>query len=245
MVVSINSNAGTNAALQALNRTSRDLATAQLRITTGLKVNGPKDDAATFAIAQNLRGEVAGASAVKTALAMGESIVVVAIDGTTAVSDLLVEMKAKAVEASQSGIDASSQTALHEEFTSLRSQIVTVVGTADFNGKNLIASAATNLNVLSSVADSTIAVSAQSIDTTSLVIHTASLATASQAATAVTAVSTAITEVSSALTSFGTAAKRLEIQADFTTKLIDVLNQGIGKLVDADLAAESAQVEAL
>ena len=245
MVVSVNTNAGQALALQALNRTGKDLATSQLRVTTSLRVNGPKDDPAIFAIAQNLRGEIAGINAVKTALALGESTVEVAIDGATAVSDLLTEMKAKAVEASQDGLDAASQSALHEEFTSLRSQIVTVVGTADFNGKNLIESASTNLKVLSSVDGSTITVSATPIDTTSLTIHTASLATASQAVTAVTAISQAIIEVSTALTSLGTAARRLEIQQDFTTKLVDVLKEGVGNLVDADLAAESAQVEAL
>jgi flagellin len=245
MVVSVNTNAGQMLALQALNRTTKDLAAAQLRVTTGLRVNGPKDDPAVFAIAQNLRGEIAGINAVKTALALGESTVEVAIDGATAVSDLLTEMKAKAVEASQDGLDAASQSALHEEFTSLRSQIVTVVGTSDFNGKNLIESAATNLKVLSSVDGSTITVSATPIDTTSLAIHTASLATASQAVTAVTAISQAIVEVSTALTSLGTAARRLEIQQDFTTKLVDVLKEGVGTLVDADLAADSAQIEAL
>ena len=123
MVVSVNTNAGQMLALQALNRTTKDLATAQLRVTTGLKVNGPADSPAVFAIAQNLRGEIAGINAVKTALALGESTVEVAIDGATAVSDLLTEMKAKAVEASQDGLDSASQAALHEEFTSLRSQI--------------------------------------------------------------------------------------------------------------------------
>lgn len=245
MVVSVNTNAGSMLALQALNRNSRDIATAQLRVTTGLRVNGPKDDPATFAMAQNLRGEIAGIGAVKKSLALGESTVDVAIDGATAVSDLLTEMKAKAVEASQSGLDAASQAALHEEFTSLRSQILTVVGTADFNGKNLIESASTSLKVLSTVDGSTITVSAAHLDITSLAIHTAALDSASAAATAVTAISRAIVTVSSALTALGTASRRLEIQADFTTKLVDVLKESVGNMVDADLASEAAQIEAL
>ena len=95
MVVSVNTSASQMLALQALNRTTKDLGTAQLRVTTGLRVNGPKDDPAVFAIAQNLRGEIAGIGAVKKNLALGESTVDVAIDGATAVSDLLTEMKAK------------------------------------------------------------------------------------------------------------------------------------------------------
>ena len=245
MVISVNTNASQLLALQALNATSRAMSVAQLRITTGLKVNGPQDNPAAFAIAQNLRGQIAGITAVKTALSLGDATVNVAIEGATAVSDLLIEMKAKAVEATQSGLDAASQTALNEEFTSLRSQIVLVVGTADFNGKNLIESGATNFNVLSSVNGSVITVSARPIDITTLGIQTASLTNSSVAVTALAAVSTAISTVSSALTALGTAAKRIEIQQDFTGNLVDVLKEGVGNLVDADLAAETATVQAL
>ena len=245
MVISVNTNAGQLLAIQALNRTSKQLQVSQLRITTGLKVNGPQDDPATFAIAQNLRGEIAGITAVKTALSLGAATVNVAIDGATAVSDLLIEMKAQAVQASQSGLDAETQDALHQEFTALRSQIVTVVGTADFNGKNLIESGASALNILSTADGSTITVSAQPLDTTTLAIHTASLADATAAGTALTAVSAAIVTVSASLTALGSAATRVEIQQDFTTQLVDVLKTGVGNLVDADLAEETAQIEAL
>ena len=216
----LNTNAGAMLALQALRKTSGQLAVSTLRITTGLKVNGPQDDPATFAIAQNLRAEIASVAAVRTTLSLGQSTVDVAIDGATAVSDLLTEMKARAVQGSQSGLDATTQDSLQQDFTALRNQIVTVVGTADFNNKNLIESGATNLNILSSVEGSVIVVSAQSIDTTTLVIHTAALTDATQAGTAVTAISQAIVTVSSALSSLGAAAKRVEITQDFTSKLV-------------------------
>ena len=245
MVVSVNTNAGAMLALQALRKTSGQLAVSTLRITTGLKVKGPQDDPATFAIAQNLRAEIASVAAVRTTLSLGQSTVDVAIDGATAVSDLFTEMKAKAVQGSQSGLDATTQDSLQQDFTALRSQIVTVVGTADFNNKNLIESGATNLNILSSVEGSVIVVSAQSIDTTTLVIHTTTLTDATQAGTAVTAISQAIVTVSSALSSLGAAAKRVEITQDFTSKLVDILKEGVRNLVDADLAEETALLEAL
>ena len=245
MVISVNTNAGAMLALQALRSTSKQLAVSTLRTTTGLKVNGPQDDPATFAIAQNLRAEIASVTAVKTTLSLGKSTVDVAIDGATAVSDLLIEMKAKAIQASQSGLDSTTQDSLQQEFTALRSQIVTVVGSADFNRKNLIESGATTFNILSSVDGSVIVVSAQPIDTTTLAVHTAALTDATQAATAVTAVSQAIVTVSTALSSLGSAAKRVEITQEFTGKLVDVLKEGVGNLVDADLAEETALLEAL
>ena len=245
MVMSVNTNAGAMIALQSLNKTNSGLEQTQLRITTGLKVGGPKDDAATFAIAQNMRGDIAGMSAVKTNLALGQSIVNVAIDAGKAIADLLTEMKAKAVQASQEGLDTDSYTALNEEFTSLRSQIQSIVQTADFNGKNLIDSGSSNLNLLSTVDGSTITVTKQSIDATTLAIHTAALSSATVAATALTAISQAIIDVSNALASLGSSAKRIDIQADFTGKLQDILKQGVGNLVDADLAQESASLQAL
>ena len=244
MVLSINTNAGAMIALQSLSETTRSLETTQLRVTTGLKVNGPKDDAATFAIAQNMRGDVAGMTAVRTNLALGQSVVNVAIDAGRAIADLLTEMKAKTVQASQEGLDTDSYSALHQEFTSLRAQIETIVSTAEFNGKNLIQSAATNFKVLSTVDGSTITVTKQSIDATTLKIHTASLTDATNAATALTAINTAIITVSNALAALGSSAKRVDIQAEFTTKLMDVVKQGIGNLVDADLATESANLQA-
>jgi len=245
MVMSINTNAGAMIALQSLNATNRDLDRTQLRVTTGLRVNGPKDDAATYAIAQNMRGDIAGMTAVKTTLALGQSIVNVAIDAGKAISELLIEMKAKAVQASQEGLDTDSYTALNNEFTSLRAQIEAIIATAEFNGKNLITSAATDLKVLSTVDGSIITVTKQAIDATTLKIQTAALTDATVAATALLAISTAIVTVSNALASFGSSAKRVDIQADFTGKLMDILKQGVGNLVDADLAEESASLQAL
>ena len=245
MVMSVNTNAGAMIALQSLAKTTRQLETTQLRVTTGLKVNGPKDDAATFAIAQNMRGDIAGYGAVGTSLAMGESVVNVAIDAAKSIADLLTEMKAKAVQATQEGMDTDSYVALHQDFTALRDQIETIVSTAEFNGKNLISSAGQDFKVLSTVDGPTITVARRSIDATTLSIHTGSLSNATVAATALTALNSAIVTVSNALAALGASAKRVEIQRDFVGKLIDVMKQGVGNLVDADLAAESASLQAL
>ncbi len=243
MVMSINTNSGAMAALQNLSKTSQSLETTQLRITTGLRVNGPKDDAATFAIAQNMRGDIAGMNAVKTALSMGEATVNVAISAGQAVSDLLTEMKAKVVQANQAGLDTDSKDALQNEFTSLRNQLTTIVETAEFNGKNLITSSASALSVLSTVEVSTISVAAQELNTSSIGVSTSELSTG--ASQALEDVDTAIVTVSNALASLGSSAKRVEIQAEFTVQLVDILKQGVGNLVDADLAEESAALQSL
>ena len=217
----------------------------QNRITTGLRVNGPKDDAATFAIAQNMRGDIAGMNALKTTLGLGQSTVNVAIDAGKAISNLLTEMKAKSVQASQAGMGSDSYSALQNEFRALRAQLTTIAETAEFNGKNLITAGATDLQVLSIIEGSTITVAAQSLDPTTLLIHTATLATANSASQARVLIDSAITTVANSLASLGSAAKRVDIQASFTSKLMDIVKQGVGNLVDAVSAEESANLQVI
>ena len=81
-------------------------------------------------------------------------------------------------------------------------------------------------------------------DATTLSIHTAALSNSTVAATALTAISRAIISVSNALASLGSSAKRVDIQMEFTGRLMDILKQGVGNLVDADLAEESANLQA-
>ena len=245
MGMSINTNVGAMIALQNLNRSNDQLEKTQLHITTGLKVNGPKDDASTYAIAQRMRGDIAGMQAVKTALAAGESTLNVAITAGKAISDMLTEMKAKTVQANQAGLDTASRDALQNDFTSLRNQLETIVQTAEFNGKNLITTGASALTVLSTVDGSTISVTAQIMNATALGLDTSTLANASGAATALTSIDAAINSVTSSLASLGSSSKRIDVQSEFTVQLVDILKEGVGNLVDADLAEESASLQSL
>ena len=245
MTLSVNTNVGAMLALQNLNKTNRLMDATQLAITTGLRVSGPKQDASSYAIAQNMRGDIAGLGAVKTALANGEATVNTAITAGQSISDLLTEMKAKVVQANQAGLDSASRTALHNDFVSLRDQISTIVATAEFNGTNLVNVSAATTSVLSTIDGSTISVSAQKMDATTLSIQSQVLNTSAGAATALTAIDSAITSVSDKLAALGSVAKRIEVQGDFTTKLTDILRAGVGTLVDADLAEESAMLQSL
>ena len=244
MALSINTNAGAMIGLQSLNKINPLIGTTQLRITTGLRTNGPMDDAATFAIAQNLRAAIAGTTAVATNLALGKSIVSVAIDGGVAIADLLSEIKAKSIQASQEGLDADSYAALNDDFISLRDQIESVIATAEFDGKNLIKSGASNHVVLSTTDGSTITVSAQQIQPVNLGFGAIDVATAANASAALIVVDAAITTVSKSLAAFGSVAKRIEIQLNFTAQLKDILKHGVANLVEADLAEESANLQA-
>ena len=233
---SILTNAGAQIALQSLTKINKQLDVSQTRVTTGLRVNGPKDDASSYTIAQRMRGAVAGNEAVKIALANGESVVNTAVEAGKSIADLLTEMKAKVVQANQAGLDSSSRSALQQDFDGLRSQIATIVASASFNSTNLIDVSSATFTVLSTQEGSTITVSAQKLDTTTLGISASDLTSSSNAATALSTINSAISLVADKLAALGSAAKRIDVQTEFTGKLTDILKQGIGNLVDADLA---------
>ena len=145
MGFSVNTNAGALLALQNLNATNKDLTTVQNRINTGLKVAGAKDNAATFAIAQNLRADLGGLNAVQGSIDRALGATDVALAAGEAVADLLLQMKEKAVAAADSGLDTASRTALNNDFTQLRDQINSIVNDASFNGINAVKASGNNI----------------------------------------------------------------------------------------------------
>ncbi len=118
-MLSVNTNTGAMIALQYLNQTQADLAKTQSAINTGLKVSSAKDDGATFAMAQNMRGNVAGYTAVTDSIDRGMSAINVAMSAGQSISDLLVEMKTKALAASDTSLDTTSRQAMNQDFVAL------------------------------------------------------------------------------------------------------------------------------
>lgn len=135
---SVNTNVASLDALQNLNATGRDLDQVRLRINSGLRVNGAKDDSAAFAIAQNLRADVSSLSAVQQSLDRTKSVLDITISAAENVQNLLIQIREKVVAASDGGLDANSRTALKTDYERLRDQLVTQVKSATFNGVNLI-----------------------------------------------------------------------------------------------------------
>ena len=250
MTLSVNTNPGALIALQNLNSTNRDLAETQNRINTGLKVSSARDDGAIFAIAQNLRSDLSGIQAVKQSLDRAVSTLDVAIAAAESVSDLLVELKSKAVAASDSSLDTQSRIALNNDFVALRDQITTIVANAEFNGVNALNSTAAKdiTAITSDNGTSTITVDKQvlTLSGANVVLGTAeTISTVTQAASAVTDIETSLSNVNASLAKLGTGSKSFGTQRIFADKLSDVIETGIGNLVDADLAKESAKLNAL
>jgi len=248
-MLSVNTNTGAMVALQYLDQTNSQLQTTQNAVSSGLKVASAEDDGATFAIAQNMRGDVAGYSAVTDSLNRGMSSVDTAMSAGQSISDLLIEMKQKALSASDQSLDTASREALNEDFTALRDQITAIVNNATFNGSNLVNGSTTQITALAS-SDGThkITVSAENMSLSGTIVtitSTGSISTQAKASTMISTVEASLTNVDSALARLSSGDKKFSIQATFVQNLSDTLTTGIGNLVDADMATESAQLTAL
>ena len=249
MANSVNTNLGALVALQNLNATNADLAMTQTRINTGKKVSSAKDNGAIWAIAQGQRADIGALGAVKSSLDRGISAVDVGLAAGESISDLLLQLKEKALAATDKSLTTASRKALNEDFKSIRDQINTVASNADFNGINLLKTGATGFQALANAAGTsslTVTPEVLSLGSTNVTVATTTtIGTSTLAATALGLVNASIDNVSSALARLGTKSKALETHRTFVGKLTDALESGVGNLVDADLAKESAKLQSL
>ena len=256
MANSVNTNRGALIALQNLNATNRALEVTQNRVNTGLKVSSAKDNGAIFAIATSQRAEMGAQDAVKQSLQRGQSIVDVALAAGETVVEALTELKSLAVAIQDVAVGSPSADKLHNDFTALVAEIRASLAGATFDGVNLYSANAAaiqvstntsggkfDLKVAAGTAGGAIAADGSidpTITTTATAFNFDTLTTRTAAN-----VDRAINNFTSVLADFGTKSKSLERQLTFVGKLQDSLETGIGNLVDADLAKESARLTAL
>lgn len=247
MTNSVITNASALIALQNLNATTQKLAATQGRVNTGLKVQGAKDNAATWAIAQNQRSDMSALESVKTSLNRATSVADVALAAGQQISDILVEIRQKATAAADPSASAATRKAFDDEFQALLLSLESFAKNASFDGENILdGSSAVALDFLANAdASETISMNRQNLTLAGLALNGLDLTTAATAATALTAVETALTDANAKLAELGAQAKQIEKHTIFVGKLMDSLETGVGNLVDADMARESARLQAL
>jgi len=250
MTISVNTNKSALTALQNLNRTNDELANTQNRVNTGLRIANAKDNAAVWAIAQGQRADIGALGAVRMSLDRAQSIAEVSMTAGETISDLLVDLKSKVVAAMDTSLDTASRTALDSDFKSILRQITQVVSNATFDGANLLdGSVGANIQFLANAeATQRITLSTQNMSLGGSILTvsgTASITTVTLATNVLTALNTSISQVNQALGNLGSQGKQIEAHLGFVSKLTDVLEAGVGNLVDADLAKESARLQGL
>jgi flagellin len=229
-MATINTNVGAQVALQSLNKTNASLEVTQNRISTGLKVSSAKDNGAVFAVASGLRAESGALDAVKSSLGRGQAILDVGLAAAENVLASLEELKALSVNIA--GSTGAANTAYQADFTAIKANIDKAIANATFDGVAILSSAATTV-----ISDTTA--------TGRLTIGAGALTVTLTSTSTIGAVTTAINTFGASVARIGTQHAALTRQLTFIGKLQDATDAGIGNLVDADLAKESARFTAL
>jgi flagellin len=250
MTLSVNTNKAALTALQNLNATNEKMTGVQARISTGLNIASAKDNAAVWSIAQDQRADLGALSSVKMSLDRAGAISEVSMTAGDSVSDLLIQIREKIVGAMDPSLDAQSRSAMNSDYKSLLHQITQVLDSATFDGANVLnGSLSSNIKFLANAdADAFITLSLKNMSLGGSIVTlgaTSTIGTVTSATNMLTALDASMKNVNAALGDLGAQAKQIQAHNTFVSKLTDVLETGVGNLVDADMARESARLTAL
>ncbi|MBU6372273.1 MAG: flagellin [Alphaproteobacteria bacterium] len=194
-----------------------------------------------------MRTRVASHTAIRDGIDRATETADLALNQAESLRNILGKMREKAQEGTNTGLTAANLTALNAEFIALRDQIAGVVAGAGVNGANLINGSGSNLTVRVNDSDTT-AITFNGTDLTASTLgFTSSILIDSQAnaAGAVSTVSAAIVTVNNAIATLASRVRSADLAKEYSQQLTDGLEKAISSMVDADLASESARLQAL
>ena len=246
---SILTNTSSMVALATLKDVNRGLSETQNRVSTGLKIQSGKDNAAYFAISKTMQGDSGMFNAINEGLTVTKNSVATARLGAETVTDLAQQMVERIAFAQGDGVD---KTAVQSELDGLTDRMQAAIDQATFNGSDLVSGSATTQTVVSGISRAggsfaTTTISFESIDLQSIQTALAAIDvtdTGSTMAAKLTAAETQLASAIDATTSIGVAEKTIEGQMGFVDKLTDTLDLGVSEMVDADMEQEAARLQA-
>ena len=246
---SILTNTSSMVALATLKDVNRGLSETQNRVSTGLKIQSGKDNAAYFAISKSMQGDSGMFNAINEGLTVTKNSVATARLGAETVTDLAQQIVERIAFAQGDGVD---KTAVQSELDGLTDRMQAAIDQATFNGSDLVSGSATTQTVVSGISRAggsfaTTTISFESIDLQSIQTALAAIDvtdTGSTMAAKLTAAETQLASAIDATTSIGVAEKTIEGQMGFVDKLTDTLDLGVSEMVDADMEQEAARLQA-
>ncbi|MCE2760438.1 MAG: flagellin [Acetobacteraceae bacterium] len=247
-VNSVNTNRQAVFALQSLNQTTSDLGTVQKRVSTGYRVADARDDGGAFAVAQAVRSDIAGVTAVNEQLGGVKGVLQTTFAALSVVSDTMKQARTTLTRLADGTIDATQRSQYETQYSQLRTQISQFIDDAKYNGRTLLSTNTTsgggNIVGIRNESGGSFTVSAE--DGTNLQLGTSTPTDAAEATTYLNGgFVTVESAISTALNKFGASMAYVENQITYNSKKADALNDGLGALVDADLAKESSNLQAL
>jgi flagellin len=243
-------------ALQSLESTQSQLTATQKQISTGYRVADATDDGAAYAIAQNIRSNVGALTSANEQLGNAQGLLSTTQSGLNNVSDTMMSMRDVLVKLADSNVQGTERTNYEQQYSSLLQNVQTFVQDADYNGKTLIGDVTGSSGTFARVAISRnengatygVATFSGSALYGSIAFTNTQLSGASTVAALLTATGTFLNQqnsVGTELNSIGNSINYVNNQTTYNNDKIDALNSGMGSLIDADLAQESALLTSL
>ncbi len=247
---SVITNIGAQVALASFNRTVEDLTVTQKRISTGYRVADATDDGAAFAVAERIRGEVAANTSANEQLGGAKGLLDVTSASLQNVSNALQELQAVTVKLADGTITAEQRTQYQAKAGELTKNVQSFINDANYNGNNVLKDPTTLANqVVRNGAGDTYTFSGyKAITNIFNAVSEANTWTRGDASSALTktgAIGKAITNTLTQLNNFGSYSNYVDTQVNYNKAKIDAQQTGIGALIDADLAKESAKLQSL
>ncbi len=241
MALSVNTNVMSLAAQRNLSRNTTGLQTAIERLSSGLRVNSAKDDAAGLAIATRIDAQVRGLNVAIRNAGDAISLAQTAEGGLSEITNMLQRMRELAVQSANATNSTSDRANLDAEFQALNTEITRQIGSTTFNGIAVLNTASTQTFQVGANATDTIGVTTSAVSAApGGGVTTAALATA-----AITAVDTALDTVTTNRATYGAVQNRF--QSVINNLQVAAENQAAARsrIMDADFAMETANLTRL
>ena len=253
---SVNTNMGAMVALQSLETTQQQLAVTQKRISTGYRVADASDDGAAYAIAQGIRSSVGALTSANQQLGNVQGLLSTTQAGLNNISNMMGSMRDVLVKLADSSVQGNDRTNYQHQYTSMLANVKTFVQDANYDGKTLIGDLTGSSGAFGRIAVSRnengstygVATFSGSALYGSISFTSTQLGSAATVAALITATGTFVSQHNSLgneLNTIGSSVNYVNNQSTYNNDKIHALNSGLGSLIDADLAKESAQLTAL
>ncbi|ASJ71798.1 Flagellin [Granulosicoccus antarcticus IMCC3135] len=241
MAQTINTNVMSLTAQRNLSKSQSSLSTSMERLSSGLRINSAKDDAAGLAIAERMNTQVRGMNVAIRNANDGISLAQTAEGGLQEAGNMLQRMRELAVQ-SKNGTNSDSDRAnLDAEFQQLNEEITRIGETTVYNGQSVL-NASAGAAVVFQVGANNASNNTLSIELTAIASMTENVTSVAGAAAAIDAIDTMIDEVTSSRADFGAVQSRFE--SAINNLQVGMENQAAarGRIVDADFAVETANM---
>jgi len=240
----INTNIASLNAQRNLNASQSSLATSIQRLSSGLRVNSAKDDAAGLAIASRMDGQTRGMNIAVRNANDGISLAQTAEGSLGKITDTLQRMRELAVQAANDTNGSSDRASLDQEFSQLKAEIDRTFDATKFNGTQILGTAATlNFQIgANNVAEDKLSIVTSDLSAGAGIVATAAgdITTLTNAQTAITNIDSALTEINGARATFGAVQNRFESVISNLQVASENTSAARSRIMDADFAAETA-----